>query len=374
MLDAGGDDRARVSAVVYPRPDYEGNPWSHWGQGVILPDGRYWSAIGDHLGPDGNSYFFSYDPDTETLTRFGDVLSNVPHEPGAWGFGKVHGQLVPGDCGEVWAATYWGSRRGLTFEDGYEGDRLLRLDTATYEIAPELVPAPFRGVPSLAGSEEHSLVYGEAVDPETDEGTAFVFDTRTRDVIMETQVPGHTGFRNILVSADGTAHFTIGEGRLAAYVPGSSELTSSDVRLPGEWLRASTVPAEDGTVYGVTRDPDRFFEITADGSVRDLGDARGYTASMALAPDGEGFLYVPGAHGNAWEQGTPVLWVDGESGEHRTVVELHELGVDAFDLRLGGTYSIAVDAERRVVYVTMNAGEAGEESFGEVVLVIVELP
>ena len=35
----------RVTGVVYPRPDYDGNPWSQWGQGVVLPDGRVISAV-----------------------------------------------------------------------------------------------------------------------------------------------------------------------------------------------------------------------------------------------------------------------------------------------------------------------------------------
>lgn len=374
VLDPGGDGRPRVEAVVYPRPDDEGSPWSHWGQGLVLDDGRYWSAIGDHIGPDGNSYFFTYDRGSSTLTRFGDVLSNVEHQPGAWGFGKVHGQLVPGPCGEVWAATYWGTRRGLSFSDGYEGDVILRLDPASHEIEPVVTPVPRRGVPSLAGSSEAGLLYGEAVDPDTDEGRFFVVDMASGRVVLDDEVAGHTGFRNILVAADGSAYIAVGDHRLAAFQPGSESLEPADLRLPGEWLRASTEPAPDGTVYGVTRSPDRFFAVTPDGSVQDLGDARGYTTSMALSPDGDGFLYVPGAHGNSWEQGTPLLWVDGATGEHRTVVELHDLGVEAFGLRFGGTYSIAVDAEEQVAYITMNAGEAGEESFGEVVLVIVELP
>ena len=32
----------------------------------------------------------------------------VEHEPGAWGYGKIHAQMVVGPCGEVYVATYWG--------------------------------------------------------------------------------------------------------------------------------------------------------------------------------------------------------------------------------------------------------------------------
>ena len=47
-LQEPGPDRAGVEAVVYPRPDYEGRPWSQWGQGFALEDGRFLSAIGDN--------------------------------------------------------------------------------------------------------------------------------------------------------------------------------------------------------------------------------------------------------------------------------------------------------------------------------------
>jgi hypothetical protein len=374
VLQAGGATTPEVRAAVYPRPEHEGSPWSHWGQGLVLPDGRYWSAIGDHLGADGNSYFFDYDPATSRLTRFGDVLTNVEHQPGAWGFGKVHGQLVPDPCGHVWAATYWGSRRGLTFGDGYEGDLLLRIDPATFVIDPQLLPVPLHGIPSIAGTPDRGLLFGEAVEPETDDGRFFVVDTLDAEVVWLGEVPGHTMFRNVLVAEDGRAHLAVGDGRLAVYDPDNGEVEATGLRLTGERLRASTQPDGDGTVYGATREPDRFFALDPDGSVRDLGPARGYVASLALHPDGGGFVYVPGAHGSAWEQGTPLFAVDGRTGEHQTIVELHDPGVDAFGLRLGGTYSVATDPQARRVFVTLNAGEAGEESFGVVVLVVVELP
>ncbi|MEX1280036.1 MAG: hypothetical protein AB1Z55_04890, partial [Acidimicrobiia bacterium] len=127
-LEEVADDPV-VEAAVYPHPDYEGNPWSHWGLGTVLPDGRFLSAIGDHLGPDGNSYLYEYDPASGELTLVTDVLSVVDHESGSWGYGKVHGRIVADDCGIAHLVTYWGTRRGLTYGGTYEGDLLLRWDT-----------------------------------------------------------------------------------------------------------------------------------------------------------------------------------------------------------------------------------------------------
>ena len=98
----------RVTGVVYPRPDYDGNPWSQWGQGVVLPDGRVISAIGDHLGRGGNSFIFVFDPATGVMTRVADVADSLNHPAESWGFGKVHGQMVLGEDGDVYFSTYWG--------------------------------------------------------------------------------------------------------------------------------------------------------------------------------------------------------------------------------------------------------------------------
>ena len=69
----GAADGVTVSAAVYALPEGEGNPWSQWGQGVVLPDGRFVSALGDHLGRDGNSWFYEFDPTTNLLTRTAEV-------------------------------------------------------------------------------------------------------------------------------------------------------------------------------------------------------------------------------------------------------------------------------------------------------------
>ena len=84
-LQEPGPETPGVLAVVYPHPDYEGRPWSQWGQGFALADGRFLSAIGDHGGADGNSYLYEYDPEAGVLTQIADVLSLVDHTPGRLG-------------------------------------------------------------------------------------------------------------------------------------------------------------------------------------------------------------------------------------------------------------------------------------------------
>lgn len=368
----------QVDFVRYPRPESEGDPWSQWGQGLVLADGRFLSAMGDHGGPDANSYLFVYDPATRRITRFTDLLSHTDHQPGAWGFGKVHGQMVAGPCGEVYLSSYWGSSQGLTYADGYDGDVLFRLDPQSLALEAVDVPVAGHGLPSLAGYRPEGWIYGEAHDPERtgpDRGAFIVYDVEQREVIFRSDDERHIGFRNILVDGDGTAYVAAEGGRLLVWEPGADELAVHPETLPGgQWLRASTTPAPDGTVYGVTnRESNRLFALRPDGSIDDLGSAGDYTASLALDPAGERVYWVPGAHGEAWEHGSPLMALDTATGEQTVVAELNELAERELGLTLGGTYDVAVDPSGELVYIGFNAGTDHEDTFGETVLAVVHL-
>ena len=377
MREIGTNGDVRVEAAVYPRPSYEGELWTHWGQGIVLPDGRYLSAIGDHVGRDGNSYLYVYDPERDELTELTDVLSLVDHDDGDWGYGKIHAQMVAGPCDEVYVATYWGTRSDLEFGDTYTGDLLLRVDPDSLEIEVLGVPVAERGVPSMAGDSEEGLLFGEAAHPvEEDDRTVgdfFAYDVRTEEVVFKTDDDRHGGYRSIAVGPEGTVYLAGQGNKLLTWNPGQTELEEHGETLPGAMLRAATEPAPDGTVYGVTEDPAVFFALRPDGSIEQLGEAMGYTTSLALSPDGSRFYSVPGAHGDAWEDGTPLVSVDTETGEQSVVVELNPMIEEALDLTAGGSYSVAVDPSGNTVYVALNAGTDPDDAWGEIVLAVVHL-
>jgi hypothetical protein len=366
-----------VQAVVYPLPDHEGHPWSQWGIGAFA-DGTFFSAIGDHCGRNGDSYIFEFDPATSTLRLVADALTVVGHQTGGWGYGKIHARMVNGADGAIYVTTYWGSNAGLQFGSGYEGDALLRIDPSG-KVTSLGVPVAHRGVPSLAGSPDGRLLYGEAVDPlsgNRDEGSFFVYDLAARKVVFEEEKPsGAPGFRNILVDGSGKAWFTFGDGQAAVYDPTSNSLMGERKTIPGSYLRASTNAAPDGTVYGVTAEPDVLFKVTRDGELQELGPARGYTAALALSRDGSQLFYVPGAHGTSSKQETPVIAVDTATGADRVLVRLNDVVEPALDLHVGGSYDVVLDPTGSMLFIGLNAGDPStDETFGAVVLAIVKLP
>jgi len=381
LADLGEVDGVRVRGALYPHPDYEGGPWSQWGQGIVVSDGRFFSAIGDHQAEDGNSFVYEYDPATTTLTMVGDILSYVDHVPGTWGYGKIHSQMVPGPCGEIYFSTYWGSFRDIEFEGNYTGDILFRLDPVAETLTPLGVPVEFHGQASMAAAPDFALIYGEAVDPvgmdveDVNRGPFFAYDVLGEDMVFSGPDEPHIGYRSILVDGEGVAYYSVDDGELQSFEPSTGESAEHEARLPGDALRAVTVPSSEGSVYGVTENPAVFFVMRPDGSIEQLGEAIEYTASLALAPDGGSFYYMPGAHGDAPEWGSPLMSVDTETGEQTVVAELNDLVEEELGYTVGGTYNVAVSSDGGTIFLGVNVGEVGsDETFGEVILLVLELP
>mgnify|MGYP001814329809 CR=1 FL=1 len=157
-LRTGSDRGPGVRIAEYQVPDSLGAPWSQWGQGIVLGDGRFLSAVGDHRGIDGRSFVYVYDPAAAELERVIDVQAVVGHVAGATGYGKIHAPMLAGPCGEIYAATYWGSRRDLVDDADYRGDVLLRIDPAEATVTDLGVIYPGHGVASMALSPERSAL------------------------------------------------------------------------------------------------------------------------------------------------------------------------------------------------------------------------
>jgi hypothetical protein len=380
LMDLGEVDGLRVEGALYPHPAYEGNPWTQWGQGIVLEDGRFFSAIGDHLGVGGNSYVYEYDPTSGNLSMVGDVLSYVDYQNGSWGYGKIHGQMVAGSCGEIYFHTYWGSTSGIHFNGSYDGDILFRLDPAARTITNLGVTVAQHGVPSLAGSAANNLVYGEALDPlraqvDVDEGPFFAYDTVSEQVVFEGPPTPHALFRNILVDADGKAYYSMGNAQLAVYDPETNELGALEATMPGDTIRASTLPGPDGRVFAVTDEPAQFFALEPSGEITVMGEAIGYTTSLALDPDGSRFFYMPDAHGIAYYYGASVYSIDTETGVETTLLgDLNSLVESTLGVEVGGSYDLAVSPSGDRLYIGINVGPIGSEfGFGDVALLIVHL-
>jgi hypothetical protein len=329
------------------------------------------SAVGDHLGIDGNSWFFLYEPGDRTLTRLFDVQSVVPSDPDSWGYGKIHAQMAVDECGSVWAATYWGTRREIVYDDVYEGDRLLQIDVSNQQVVDHGVIAGQRGIPAMAMSPDGQIV-AVAVNADTDTAVLASYDTASRSVLDEVDDPRQVGFRSLGPTSDGTVAYSIGGRGLAALDPAEQTTEDLAISMPGDWLRAATSLTADNIWYGVTQDEPALFEVGPEGVATDIGSVNGYTTSLAMNDAGNQVYWMPGAHGNAWEQGSTVLTYSSDSGEITEVVSLAPLFERHLGLLAGGTYSIVYDSGTLILGVNASDPSEDDSGFGTVVLVVIE--
>ncbi|MFZ0625534.1 MAG: hypothetical protein WAN34_03470 [Acidimicrobiia bacterium] len=370
----GSDNGHDIYAAEYPLPGPTDGLWTQWGQATVLEDGTQISAVGNHLGVGGNSWFFTYEPATRRLTRFGDVVTAAPDgsDDGSWGYGKVHAQMRVDRCGAVWAATYWGTRRDLVYDDVYQGDRLLQIDPVSHTILDHGAIAGQRGMPTMVITGDGTTLVATSVDAESDTATFTVFDTVTGEVTHQVDDPEQALFRALGIDpADGNVLYATGGGHLGSLDPATGEFTDSGIEMPGAELRAITSISSNGTVYGVTDEESAIFSFGADHVVEHLGSADGYTASLAMTPDGGRIFWLPDAHGGAWQSGAVVREMDTSTGEVREVASLKGPFDDSLRLLPGGTYSIVYDQGRLILGV--NASTLDDDSgFGTVVLVVIE--
>ena len=61
-----------VDFLYYPAQDYPGNPWSVWGESLCWGE-KYYSSIGDHKGPEGNSFLYEYDAKARKIRVLADL-------------------------------------------------------------------------------------------------------------------------------------------------------------------------------------------------------------------------------------------------------------------------------------------------------------
>ncbi len=227
----------------------------------------------------------------------------------------------------------------------------------------------------MAATPDGSVVVAEAADPhDPDVGTLVAIDGYSGETLLAVEAPEIHGFRAISVSADGRVFVTWSGDGLAVYDPVANTFEPTSERMPGWKLRASIHGEGTDPPIAVTQDPARFFRIDEGPRVSEIGQARGYTTSMASS-DMRRVWYIPDAHGGAWEQGTPIIEFDASTGSDRVLVSLAPTVGEELGMRLGGTYNLLASDDGSQIYVGLNAGPPGvDESFGEVVFVVAELP
>jgi len=371
-----------IDFLYYPGQDYPGKPWSVWGDGTAV-DGKYYSAIGDHLAPAGNAFVYEYDASTKKLRRLMETRSLLGLPEGHYAPGKIHSRVDLGSDGWLYFSTHRGSTKVTTDQYHYQGDWILRChpETGKSEIVLH-APVPKHCIPTSILDPERMIFYGATAAGAPDDETIhfFAYDVKAGKM----RYSGIDGPSRCIAFAksSGRVYYTPGkeEGNIMRYdpsKPGGPESIEAAVNM-----RAASEETAAGIIYMVTsgqKDKDAVLYAfnTSTERAELLGPAavgsQQYITTLDADPTGRFLYYVPGAHGGANKDGSPVVQYDTQKKQRKVIAFLHPYYQARYGCALKGTYGVALDPAGDKLYVTWNASR-GSRNWETCALTVIHIP
>ena len=370
-----------VDFLYFPGQDYEGKPWSNWGDSLAV-DGKYYASIGDHLAirgkgdgahGSGTGLVFEYDPAKKTFRKLLDVAKLLDLPKDHYVPGKIHSRLDMGSDGWLYCSTHRGSTTVTADKNHYEGDWILRCDpkTGKSEVVVR-APVPKHCIPTSALDAERLIFYGgtaPGTDAKDKEIQFFAYDVKNKKLLYS----GPDGPERAMIFAKST-------GRVY-YVPNKDDAVGELVRFdPAKptaptkidatiGLRAATQETPQGIVYTVSKSGRGGEAIlyafdTKTEKVQELGPAavgsNTYITTLDADPTGRYLYYIPGAHGGSERDGSAVVQFDTKTKTRKVIAFLHPYFKEMYGVTLAGTFSAAIDPKGDKLYVTWNVNRGGK--------------
>lgn len=373
----------RVDFAYYPGQTYEGKPWSNWGNGSFS-DGRYYSAIGDHLAPQGNAFVYEYNPELKSFRLLCDVRKLIQLPEGHYTPGKIHSHVMKGSDGWLYFTTHRGSTRVTTPANHFTGEWLLRADPATgrSEII-ERGPIPHHCLPTGELDPKRMVFYGSTAPGEAGDGEGIQFlayDLNKRKMLYA----GPDGpSRSMLISSTtGRVYYVPGQGAapLMRFDPASGKPPES---ISGEIsIRAATAETPQGLIYVASYDQkgsgSRLYSFNVKTEqIEDLGPAavgkNQYVAAIAADPSGQYLYYVPGAHGGSEVDHSAIVQFDTKRRTRKIIACLDPWFRQHAGCVLKGTYTAALDERGERMFVTWNISR-GSKAWDCCGLTVIHIP
>ncbi|MDF1852218.1 MAG: hypothetical protein P1U85_15365 [Verrucomicrobiales bacterium] len=379
----------RVTFHFYDCQTYEGKPWSVWGDGLAI-GGKYYSAVGDHLSPEGNAWVYVFDPEKNVLTPLTNVRKILQRPDGHYTPGKIHSQLGMGKDGWIYFSTHRGSTRvALDPKNHFQGDSIFRVhpESGDAEIVAE-IPLPMQCLPTGSLDGERMIWYAGSADGLNEKEPQFLaYDIEEGRILYRDDRGPYRAM--ILARSTGKLYFhggkpggkgRSGEAPLYRFDP---ENPAPPTRIDASvGLRAASEESPEGKVYTLDRDEIWEFDVTNE-TARSLGGSavasKDYTTSLKLSPDGRFLYYIPGAHGGSEQDGTPVVQFDTRTGKKKVICFLHPAIENATGYVPIGSFGSGLSEDGSTLYVTWNGahdltGEEKKVPFRSVGMTMIEIP
>lgn len=372
-----------IDFLYVPGQTYKASIWSNWGDSLAA-NGKYYCAIGDHIAPGGNAFVYEYDPNSKSIRTLVDLrkLLNLPD--GWYTPGKIHSRIDLGRDGWLYFSTHRGSTRTTTAEFHYTGDWIVRADPRTEKV--EVVahgPVKNHCMPASVLDPERLIYYaGTAPGTKEDGDIHFLaYDVQNKKIIYA----GPAGPARLMIFARSTGKIyyvpNLETGELVCFDPANPSVpTPIKARIAG--LRAATEETSGGMVYcigGTRGDGITLFSFnTKTEAVEELGPAavapRDYIASADVDPTGRYVYYVPGAHGGAQNDGSPIVQFDVKTRQRKVIAFLSPFYKEKYGVDPVGTYATAIDPQGDKLYITWNATRGVAKAWDCCAITVVHIP
>jgi hypothetical protein len=296
-----------------------------------------------------------------------------------------------GKDGWIYFSTHRGSTKvGLDPKNDFEGDWIIKVDPgsgATEVVAAQ--PLPMQCLPTGMLDGERMIWYAGTADGLNKKGPQFLAHDVEGGKLLHA---GNNGpYRAMILSkSTGMMYFHGGplpEGKKRS---GERELYRFDPRNPGEptvigakvGLRAASEETREGKIYTVDGDALWVFDVETEKADL-LGSSavasKEYITSLDVDPSGRYLYYLPGAHGGAEKDGTPVVQYDLRKKTKKVICFLHPALEKATGYIPIGSFGYALSEDGGTLFVTWNGAHSVEKKakrvpFQSVAMTAIEIP
>lgn len=339
--------------------------WSTWGDIGLASDGKVYVGLGDHADDadgDARCFLYAWNPATKTLDQVVDMNRVIPPQAGQPAWSKVHAKIDEGPDGKIYFSCTLndGNRAGnknFRWTKNLPGGQLYRYDPVkrATEVVATLPNAPRCTATSLLDRARNVWW----CNLEVGGNALWCLDLQTRKPVF--QAPdGSMGFnRAFALDRAGNVYFNGAQNTLWKYdrVAGRLAQTKSFWgKSPG--MRSASRESRAGHLFGTTHQTGQLWRYTpARDELALLGPAwlsGDYITVAELSPDERFLYYLPGAHGQAFRSGTPVIQYDIANNRRKVIAFLARAFEQAHDYVPAGTYGVKISADGSTLYVNFN--------------------